>query len=202
MITKGYNKALSVEKARWTYEKYNNKIRKNRPCVFISHQHGDKPACRKIAEYIKNAGLDIFFDEEDEALQVAVQQRDPFKITARIKEGIRESSHMLCAVSKSTEKSRWVPFEIGYGHAELVEGEITPENRDLIKVATVILKDLSMKDLPEYMQVTHVIEDIESLNQYIATLENKTIPELINLNLVKSYNNFYHPLKNVMEKIR
>lgn len=32
-------------------------------CVFISHQRKDKTVARAIADYIKDAGVDVYFDE-------------------------------------------------------------------------------------------------------------------------------------------
>jgi hypothetical protein len=32
-------------------------------CIFISHQKDDATVCRKIADYLINAGLDVYFDE-------------------------------------------------------------------------------------------------------------------------------------------
>ncbi len=39
------------------------------PCIFISHTSIDKPFARRIAEFVMALGLDVYFDEYDEALQ-------------------------------------------------------------------------------------------------------------------------------------
>ena len=173
----------------------------NRPCIFICHQHKDKPVCRKIASYLRNAGVDVFFDEEDQQLQVAVQKRDPFGITRRIKEGIESSSHMLCVVSQNTSESKWVPFEIGYGHAKLVLKNANRDSVSLIRVSTLILRDLAKKDLPEYMQVTYVMKDIHSINEYVAKLRNTSTWILENRGELKSHNDYSHPLATDMYQI-
>jgi hypothetical protein len=144
-MTKGYNKANAFDKLYWILEK--EEIKK-RACVFLSHKKEDKPACRKIAEYLSKAEIDYFLDEEDSSLQQAVGSGDAHKITESIKKGITESSHMLVVVSEKTYKSQWVPFEVGYGHSSLVDG-----TNDKLKLSILTLKDLSEKDLPIFMQV-------------------------------------------------
>lgn len=192
---KGLNKALINEKLVWTkYFSFNE-----RPCVFLSHKKEDKPACREIAEYLKNAEIDIFFDEEDEQLQVAVAANNPNKITERIKAGIRESSHMLCIVSLKTYGSMWVPFEIGYANAAIVDKATILNTFDKkIKISTLTLKDIAEKNLPEYLQITNIIKGTKSLNTYISQITDKLEQRMINENLIKSFSQASHPLDNYL----
>ena len=142
-MAKGYNKAEFSDKISWILESKNVK---DRPCVFLSYKKEDKNECRKIAEYLKEAEIDYYLDELDNALQQAAADGNPELITESIKKGIRESTHMLVVVSERTYKSQWVPFEIGYGHSAILDKgleEGIKENK--IKLSVLTLKDISEK---------------------------------------------------------
>lgn len=64
-------------------------------CVFLSHQQKDKDVCRKIADYLMAADIDVYFDEYDEDLKFYRQANDPKGVVDSIKKGINNSSHML-----------------------------------------------------------------------------------------------------------
>lgn len=189
-MTKGYNKADAFDKLYWILEK--EEIKK-RACVFLSHKKEDKPACRKIAEYLSKAKIDYYLDEEDSSLQQAVGSDDAHKITESIKKGIKESSHMLVVVSEKTYKSQWVPFEVGYGHSSLVDG-----TNDKLKLSILTLKDLSKKDLPTFMQVGNVLRGTKSLNQYISQVSNRLEKSMISETRLFSHSKQNHPLDNVL----
>ena len=93
-----------------------------KPCVFISHHREDTDACQPIADYLVEAGLDVYFDKYDKTLSQLVREGDPNKVTQRIQEGIDFSTHMLCVVSPKTVTSYWVPFEVGYGYRRITLG--------------------------------------------------------------------------------
>jgi pyrimidine deaminase RibD-like protein len=57
-------------------------------CVFISYQKKDKAAAEKVAEYLQNAGIDIYFDRYDTELRIHHQANNPQKVTAAICNGI------------------------------------------------------------------------------------------------------------------
>jgi len=195
-MVKGYNKADTYEKLYWILESENVK---DRPCVFLSHKKEDKNECRRIAEYLKDAEIDYYLDELDRDLQQAVSQGNPEMITESIKKGIRESTHMLVVVSEKTYKSQWVPFEIGYGHSAILDKglqEGIKENK--IKLSVLTLKDISEKNLPDYLQVGYIIRGTKSLNDYISKLTNKLEKSLINERKIFSNNEMTHPLDNIL----
>jgi hypothetical protein len=195
-MTKGFNKALITEKLQWTKLFSKNE----RPCIFLSQKKEDKPACREIAKYLKNAEIDIFFDEEDDELQVAVTANNPKDVTERIKAGIRECSHMLCIVSLKTYGSMWVPFEIGYANAAIVDKATLLNSADRrIKITTLTLKDIAEKNLPEYLQITNIIKGSKSFKNYISQISNKLEQRLLNENLIKAYSQTSHPLDNYLK---
>lgn len=199
-MIKGYNKADRIDKTLWESKARDYYHVKNRPCVFLSHKYEDKPACREIASYLKEAGIDYYLDEEDKALQQAVTENNCYQITERIKKGIRNSSHMLCVVSKKTvDESKWVPFEVGYGHAAIIDKAMLENSRDKkIKLSILTLKDLAEKELPDFMKVGFIIRGTKSLNDFIAKVLNKEENQIITEGRLKSHNQQNHPLDNVL----
>ncbi|MCB9234963.1 MAG: toll/interleukin-1 receptor domain-containing protein [Bacteroidia bacterium] len=145
--------------------------------VFLSHKYEDKAHCREIAAYMEDLGVNVFFDERDEDLQQAVSEKSDVQITERIKEGIRECSHMLVVISEMTYKSFWVPFEIGYGHARLIERPQLGESRD-IRIAILLIDQFPKDKLPEYLRVCYALHNLNDLNEYIAQI-TKTPLEII-----------------------
>ncbi|MDN3594177.1 toll/interleukin-1 receptor domain-containing protein [Zunongwangia endophytica] len=198
-MKKGLNKAELYESIEWVLEAYNKPAFRDRPCVFLSHKKEDKAECRKIAEYLKQAEIDYYLDELDNELQIAAREKNPIKITESIKEGIRNSSHMLVVVSEKTYKSQWVPFEVGYGHSAILDkGLKKDEKPDRIKLSILTLKDISEKSLPDYMQVGNIIRGTKSLNIYISKITNRIEKSLINESRVFSASDMKHPLDNVL----
>lgn len=195
-MIKGFNKANLIERIKWILESSDTK---DRPCIFLSHKREDKTECKKIAEYLKQAGIDYYLDELDDDLQLATSANDPILITESIKKGIRSSSHMLVVVSEKTYKSRWVPFEVGYGHSAILDqGLKEDEKPDRLKLSILTLKDISEKSLPDFMQVGHIIRGTKSLNDYISKITNRIEKSLINERLVFSHSEPQHPLDNVL----
>lgn len=188
----GLNKANVWANISWLL---NTDEDKKKPCVFLSHKREDKRYCKEIASYLSNVGIDYYLDENDTALQSASATGNGEEITECIKEGIRKSSHMLVVVSEATYKSQWVPFEIGYGHAMILDnGPIS----DKLKLSVLTLKDLSEKLLPDYLLTANVIRGTKSLNEYINSITSNISKSQINENKIFSHSNFSHPLDNVL----
>ena len=198
MFEKGLNKANLNENITWLVKSLGNSTLNKRPCVFLSHKREDKDACKSIALYLKNAGIDYYLDEEDNALQNASSTGNSMKITESIKKGIRESTHMMVIVSDKTYKSLWVPFEVGYGHASILDQENLNSKEDLIKLSVLTLKDISEKTLPDYLQVGYVIKGTKSLNEYVAKITNRLEKSLLNESRIFSNGKMQHPLDNVL----
>ncbi len=200
-MIKGFNKANLSEYRNWQHQSTYNTNLKNRTCVFLSHKHEDKPACRKIAVYLKEAGLDYYLDEEDSALQESVRQNDPYRITEHIKKGINLSTHMLCVVSKKTYTSSWVPFEVGYGHAAIIDKAMQEDSRaEKIKLSVLLLKGLEKGQLPAYMQVGYIIQGTKSLNDYASKLLKRDKNLIIREGRLKMYDAYNHPLNEVLNR--
>lgn len=195
-MIKGLNKADTIGQLRWLLE---SSTVKERPCVFLSHKREDKSECRKIAEYLSDAEIDYYLDELDSNLQQAASQGNPELITESIKKGIRESNHMMVVVSERTYRSQWVPFEIGYGHSAILDkGLEEGVNENRIKLSVLTLKDISQKDLPDYLQMGYIIRGTKSLNEYISDITNRLEKSLINEKRLFSNSQKAHPLDDVL----
>lgn len=128
-------------------------------------------------------------------MQIAVQQKDPYKITERIKQAIEESTHMLCVISKETYKSMWVPFEVGYGYSQLFERKkISFKNA----LAVLTIKSMPIEELPEYLKIAKIIKGRKSFEEYILeiNIHNKQIILESHIKMYCKQN--YHPLDNIL----
>jgi len=188
-MKKGINRADTLQKAYAVLESNEPKT----ICVFLSHKSQDKDSCKEIAKYLSDAGIDYYLDELDAALQRAVSAKDPYAITESIKKGIRESTHMLVVVSAITFNSPWIPFEIGFGHAAIID-----RNDTKINLAVLTLKDAAEKSLPDFMRTAYEIRGTQSLNVYIAQITG------LNESILKSEKRLFshlesrHPLDDVL----
>lgn len=157
-------------------------------CVFISHQKADKDAARKVVDYLKEAGIDVYFDEYDIELRIHHQANNPKAVTDAIRKGINNSSHMLAIVSPNTLTSSWVPFEIGYGF-------------DKTDLGVLCLKGIPKGKLPEYVRTAPIIRDIYDLNKLISTLSGSSENILVEARKIKNHGDYYNPLITVMDSI-
>lgn len=158
----------------------------NVKCVFISHQKSDTDYCKKIADYLINAGIDVYFDEYDKDLKFYRQANNPTGVVDSIKKGIKMSSHMLCVISKNTLYSKWVPWEIGYGNEKTIQGAIT-------------IKGITSTELPDYLKTVHLVRGIKSLNSLITQITGQSEYILENQSKTKNYSTFDHPLSTILE---
>lgn len=155
-------------------------------CIFLSHQQKDKEVCRKIADYLMAADIDVYFDEDDNDLKVYRQTNRPQGVVDSIKKGINNSSHMLVVVSPNTIHSSWVPWEIGYGF-------------DNTQLGVLTLKGITDESLPDYLKTSPIIRGTKSLNEYLAKITNNIQSIMENRNLVKSHTMSQHPLDNYLD---
>jgi hypothetical protein len=177
----GINRALSLNESR-AKTNFSTSVK----CVFISHQKDDTIYCKKIANYLMDAGIDVYFDEFDNDLKFYRQTNNPNGIVLSIKKGINISSHMLCVISPKTLFSKWVPWEIGYGHESTIQGAIT-------------IKGIKDEDLPDYLKTTNMLRGTKSLNNFIQNVTGKSEYILENYNLIKKYTTLSHPLDDVLD---
>jgi len=114
------------------------------------------------------------------------QEGNSDKLTQRLREGIDNSTHMICVVSTATIKSYWVPFEVGYGYRHIILGVLT-------------LKGIDDVNLPDYMKTTHVIRGTKSLNTFVAELLSTKRKVLQEHRVIKGHTELRHPLDDVLD---
>lgn len=158
-------------------------------CVFISHQKKDSDACSKIADYLIEAGINVYFDEYDRDLRISRQSNDAKGVTNSIRKAINVSSHMLCVVSPNTLSSTWVPFEVGYGF-------------DKTELGVLTLKGISKSSLPDYIKTAKfIVRDIWDVNTLVSNFLGIDRERLTENRTIKTYSETYHPLSNYMDGI-
>ncbi|MHA4810205.1 toll/interleukin-1 receptor domain-containing protein [Flavitalea flava] len=157
-------------------------------CIFISYQKSDKEQAKKVAEFLQNAGIEVYLDLNDTELRIHHQSNDPKKVTAAICCGVNNSSHMLVLVSPNTIHSTWVPFEIGYGY----------EKTDL---RVLCLKGIRQGQLPEYVRTAPVIRDIYDFNGMVASFTGRSKSILLETKMMSDYTSTNNPLAGVMDNI-
>ncbi|TKG89253.1 TIR domain-containing protein [Puteibacter caeruleilacunae] len=158
------------------------------PCVFLSHQKKDAEYTRKIADFLIENEIDIYFDEYDIDLKNTNQNNNPDKMTKAILKGINSSSHMLVIVSPNTLYSNWVPFEIGFGFDKTDLGILT-------------LKGIAKGKLPAYLKTAKRIRDRYDINSFVRYLTRNNDNELCKSFDYYDHSSFNHPLYNVMDSI-
>lgn len=156
-------------------------------CVFISHQKADASICKHIANYLINAGIDVYFDEYDFDLKEYYQNNNPQGVVNSIKKGIKQSTHMLCVISPYTLYSRWVPWEIGYGY-------------DQTRVAALTLKGIKEEELPDYLKTVTLVRGTKTFNDYISNLVDEYKTKMFTSNRLVNENSYYHPLDNYLDR--
>lgn len=75
--------------------------------VFMSHKREDKERALQIAEYFRRHSIVCYVDVLDPTLKTTDD------ITSTIRERVKQCTHLMALVSTFTERSWWVPFEIG-----------------------------------------------------------------------------------------
>lgn len=155
-------------------------------CVFISHQKNDKDSAKKVAEYLQNAGIEVYFDEFDKELRIHHQANNAKGVTNSICNGINNSSHMLVLVSPNTLSSTWVPFEIGYGY-------------DKTDLGVLCLKGIPKGGLPEYVRTCPIVRDIYDFNNYVSRVGGGNSSVLVASKITNHFSHYANPLASVMD---
>lgn len=153
----GINRALDN-----TYKTFNERYASiKKPCIFLSHRSLDKDMVEIIGKYIMSKGIDIYFDKYDKNLQRADAEGNDEATTKCIQEGLKESTHVMCILSKITVTSWWVPYEIGYG-----------ENiaKDIFSLK---LAELRKEDIPAYLRIRECLMGWSELDNYLLKLAIK-----------------------------
>lgn len=154
-------------------------------CVFISHQKSDSDTCKKIAEYLIAADIDVYFDENDNDLKIYRQTGNPLGVVDSIKKGINKSSHMLIVVSPNTLHSKWVPWEVGYAYDNTTLGVLT-------------LKGIVDSNLEAYLKTVPIIRGTKSLNEFVSNILGYYVSSMESAGRIRAYNQ-KHPLDDYLD---
>ena len=89
----------------------------------------------------------------------------------------------MCLLSENAMKSKWIPWEVGYGYEH--------------NVFCVKLKEIESSLLPEYLQVVPVYsgyEDLDVAIRYMRSTNN------IYEGKMRTFSNCFHPLSSIMNR--
>ena len=113
--------------------------------VFLSHKREDKAKAMGIAKYLGAKGIICYVDVMDAALQTTDD------ITATLMRRVEQCTHLMAVISAYTERSWWVPFEVGVGtHADK---RITSYQADRV-------------ELPLFLQKWPILKSTRDLNLF------------------------------------
>ncbi len=157
-----------------------------RSCVFISHKSEDKNTALAVASTITEMGVDIYFDERDELLRVAVENNDDKNIVNCIEDGLQNCTHLLGIITPNTFKSWWVPYEIGSAKGR---------RKDCVHL---ISKDVDISKIPSYIKIAPVLAEIDELIKWVSDLPGRS-SLLLNETMLKSS---IRTLENYVQKTR
>jgi TIR domain-containing protein len=155
-------------------------------CVFLCHHKSDVEDCKKIADYLKRADVDVYLDEYDHDLKHQVQTNNPAGVVRCIKKGINNSTHMLCVLSPRTIDSKWVPWEIGYAYDKITIGALT-------------LKGIPEATLPDYIKTVPIVRGTKSLNDYLSKITGKSESLMESYGYINKHTMRSHSLDNVLD---
>lgn len=127
----------------------------DRVCIFISHQKQDAPACRLLADFLMDKGINVYFDEYDKS----INRDDPQSVVNAIQRGLNNSTHTLVILSDHALASTWVPWEVGYSYVQRPH-----------RIYALTLRDVSYRTLPEYFQILPVIRGTKSLLETLSEI--------------------------------
>ena len=130
-----------------------------KPRVFISHQKKDSEAAKVVADYLQDAGVDVYFDQYDSS----INRSDPQSVVNSIKRGIENSSHMLVLFSPNTLGSMWVPWEIGYAY------------NSPITLGILRMKGVAKDKLPEYL----LLENVKTIKEYTRKIAEEMLQKSV-----------------------
>ena len=116
--------------------------------VFVSYQHSDQFTALELAKDLDQKGRRVFIDVHDDTLVPGQKDLDEALLTA-----IRKSDTMIVVVSDETQKSWWVPWEIGVS---------TPFHRP-----KALYKPQAYHPLPTYLEKLRRLRDSSEANSWV-----------------------------------
>lgn len=124
--------------------------------VFLSYHRSDEAAALGLAEYLDAKNRNVFVDVHDHTLHAGHKDLDEALITA-----IQNADTMVIVVSDETQKSWWVPWEIGV---------CTPYRKP-----RALYKPRMNQRPPTYLQNLKRLYDAGSVNQWLTANTSRPI---------------------------
>lgn len=118
--------------------------------VFVSYQHSDQDTALELAGNLDRRGRRVFIDVHDDTLLPGQKDLDDALVTAILK-----SDTMIVVVSDETQKSWWVPWEIGVS---------TPFRRP-----KALYKPRAHRALPTYLEKLRRLQDSTEADSWVVT---------------------------------
>ena len=147
--------------------------------VFISHKLEDKELALRMSQYLKSQGVSTYVDVLDPTLKTTDD------ITRTIIERLKQCTHLMALVSNFTERSWWVPFEIGVA---------TETERRISTYQTS-----TVTKLPEFLEKWPVLRKQSDLDVYIRVYKRDSIIPLTEGKVasasIRSADQFHRELK-------
>lgn len=126
--------------------------------VFISHKREDMDTAEIVASRLRELGFEIYFDKYDPYISESNDR------AVQIKSEIEKSTDLLVIITEKTERSWWVPFEIGLStFAD-------------IRIVSILMDDTVV--LPSFIKKWPIIDTAEKYEMYFDELQKSKI-ELI-----------------------
>ena len=149
--------------------------------VFLSHKKEDKKDALQLAAYLKTNGIACYVDVLDPSLSTTTD------ITSTIRKRVRQCTHLMALISNITERSWWVPFEIG--------------------VATEIDRRISSfqtgsSPLPEYLETWPILRTRSDLDAFVLLYRRDTSTSITERRgshaTIRSADQFHRELKSML----
>lgn len=144
----GVNRALADAYLRGLYEKEIDEGDAKKKCVFLSYRAEDIDAADAVAQYLMGNNIDVFFERD------ISDDQDAEELVQRMEDGMNTSTHLLILLSKWTEISWLVPYEIGYAR------------RSGKGIAAALLKGGTEEKFPDYLKNERTITGIVDFKNY------------------------------------
>ena len=111
-----YGRSMSRLGVAWRFDRFrmmkSYSAHDEKSDVFVSYRHSDQDTAMELANYLDDKGNHVYIDIHDETLKPGDE-----KLEAALETAITNSATMLIVVSKDTQGSWWVPWEIGVSTA-------------------------------------------------------------------------------------
>jgi hypothetical protein len=158
------------------------------PCIFVSHKKEDKNEARIVVKYIEEAGIDVYFDENDTLINDPEIRNDPLTTTQAINRALERSTHMITLISNKTKESWWVPYEIGYACKK------SPTFYSNIRA--MFVKGFN-ENKPEYLEIIQKIKSKIDLDTFLKAIGH--MPRLLNEDQIFKFSTFgMQPIKTIL----